>query len=132
MRLELWRDILDKCTLGNIYIDGVWQSYSLEPLKPIPAGDYELTMEFWERHHDFYPLLHDVPGHTGIFIHGGYNVATTTNCIVVGLRKGYDYVLDSQIALTQLKNRIAEGLELATVTLKIINPIVASNEEVVL
>lgn len=121
MRLELWRDVPNIGTFGNLYSDGMWQMFSLEPLNPIPAGEYNVTMHFWEKKHKFFPLL-DVPGHTGIYIHGGWNVHDTTNCILVGLRKGDDYILDSQKALELIKIKIASGLELGKVSIKVFDP----------
>ena len=120
MKLELWRDKPNACTLGNMYINGTWQCFTLELPKPIPAGEYPVKMVFWKKRNGLYPLLQDVPGHTGIFIHAGNNVSVTKGCILVGLRKGDNFILDSLKALNILKARIPDAPE--AVTIKIFDP----------
>ena len=144
MKLELWRDkSTDKCTHGNLYAGGSWVCHTLEDvvrLSPngnnikekipgetaIPAGEYPVTMYYWDKHNDYFPLLHDVPNFTGIFIHSGNVADDTKGCILVGMRKDEDSILDSLKALKIVMKKIKAALELGPVTVKIIDPIVAS------
>lgn len=130
MRLELWRDAPTAGTFGNLYsgnsLSGIWEMFTLEPFNPIPAGEYDVTIEFWEKKGKFYPFLHDVPGlkeDKGVYIHAGNNVSDTRGCILVGLRRGGGgYILDSIKALEQLKMKIAAALELGKVSIKVFDP----------
>ena len=119
MLLELYRDVPTNCTLGNLYADGIWKCFTLEPLEAIPAGEYPVTMEYWAKKDDYYPLLWNVIGHTGIYIHSGNSVADTHGCILVGLRKAVDSILDSGLAFTTIRNIISGSLEYEEVSIKI-------------
>ena len=119
MILELYRDTPTNCTLGNLYADGIWKTFTLEPLEPIPAGEYPVTMEYWAKKDDYYPLLGNVVGHTGIYIHSGNFVTDTHGCILVGLRKAVDSILDSRLALAEIKSIIKGSLEYEEVSIKI-------------
>lgn len=53
----------------------------------IPYGTYNVTVYFWPKHRKNYPLLHDVPGFTGILIHGGANAKDSAGCLLLGENK---------------------------------------------
>ena len=53
----------------------------------IPYGTYKVSVYFWPKHRKNFPLLHDVPGFTGILIHGGANAGHSAGCILVGENK---------------------------------------------
>lgn len=53
----------------------------------IPYGTYKVSVYFWPKFRKNYPLLHDVPGFTGILIHGGANAGHSAGCILVGENK---------------------------------------------
>jgi regulator of RNase E activity RraA len=57
------------------------------------------------------PRLLDVPGFTGIRIHPGNSAADTDGCILVGLRRAADSVLDSRKAFEPLLEKIRRGIE---------------------
>lgn len=50
----------------------------------IPRGKYNITMYWWKKHNNYYPLLHDVPFFSGILIHSGNTPADSLGCILVG------------------------------------------------
>jgi hypothetical protein len=53
----------------------------------IPYGTYKVSVCFWPKHRKNFPLLHDVPGFTGILIHGGANAGHSAGCILIGENK---------------------------------------------
>ena len=50
----------------------------------IPRGKYRLTTSFSNRFQRVLPLVVDVPGFTGIRIHGGNRAEDSLGCILVG------------------------------------------------
>lgn len=95
-------------TIGELFIDGVFQCYVLEDkdrgLKSsmslseiagikvpaetaIPTGKYEVVMSFSNRFQKNLPLLLDVPGFAGVRIHSGNTTAHTEGCLLPGLTK---------------------------------------------
>lgn len=131
MKLRLLREpsSLAGATLGTLYINGVWECWTLEDeiqavkvagTTCIPAGTYIVQITPSQRFHRLMPQLIDVPGFEGIRIHAG-NVTTDTNgCILVGQQRGVDMVLRSRLAFNALydKLRSAEG----PITITIENP----------
>lgn len=90
-------------TLGVLSIDGKVECYTVEdrvrvdpdPSTPqneakvygetaIPAGRYRVVMNMSPRFKKVMPRLLDVPGFTGILIHGGNTHKDTFGCILVG------------------------------------------------
>lgn len=92
-------------TIGTMYVDGVRlcdtledkdrglrQDMSLSQIKKqkvygqtaIPTGRYRVRSYYWPKYRQKYPLLEDVPGYTGILIHGGKNATATLGCILLG------------------------------------------------
>ena len=53
----------------------------------IPYGTYKVSVYFWPKFRKNYPLLHDVPGFTGILIHGGSTAKDSAGCILIGENK---------------------------------------------
>lgn len=95
-------------TIGNVYVNGKWFSNSCEDTDrglrsgmtlsqikkikiyqktAIPYGTYNVTVYFWPKHRKNYPLLHDVPGFTGILIHGGATAKDSAGCLLLGENK---------------------------------------------
>lgn len=54
----------------------------------IPVGTYKVTLEKSPRFKRILPLLHNVPGFTGILIHSGNTDKHTSGCILVGKSTG--------------------------------------------
>ena len=53
----------------------------------IPYGTYNVSVYFWPKFRKNYPLLHDVPGFTGILIHGGSTAKDSAGCLLLGENK---------------------------------------------
>jgi len=112
MELTLTRKYLrDEYTIGTLDINGVHFSETLEDKvrvlddkngdgdfsdegegkiygkTAIPCGRYRVTIAFWKKHKKFIPLLHDVPGYSGILIHSGATAKDTLGCILTGENK---------------------------------------------
>lgn len=80
-------------TVGDLYIDGVWECAVLEDrVRPekvkgetaIPAGSYDILLTPSPRFKCVLPLLIDVPGFDGIRIHPGNTAKDTEGCLLVG------------------------------------------------
>lgn len=107
-------------TLGELLLDGKLFLYTLErPLgdddnsKPpfcIPGGDYAFTIERMYKKKLDAPLLHEVPGRSGIFIHPGNFPKDTEGCILVGLDQSPDYVGRSRDAFARLMGKLEKGV----------------------
>jgi len=119
VRLELKRrEFTDKSTVGSLYVDGVFECFTLEDVirapgvkvqgqTAIPYGEYRVT---WERSprfskiagRDFFtPRLHDVPGFEGVLMHSGNTAEDTEGCIILGrtyLASHPDFVGESRAA----------------------------------
>jgi len=126
-----------KSTIGTLYVDELRQCDTLEdrvrrdpdPSTPanedkvygetaIPARRYRVVLEkpqrfIWSPRPDGkLPLLLEVPGFTGIFMHALNEPKETLGCIGVGTREPSkpDWIGGSRIALTVLLPKIDEGL----------------------
>lgn len=95
MRLTLDRKEYDpESTIGDLYLDGVWECCTLEDQvregakvlgeTAIPEGSYEVLITHSPRFKRMLPLLVDVPGFDGIRIHPGNTTDDTEGCLLVG------------------------------------------------
>lgn len=86
-------------TLGRMYLDNVFFCHSCEDedrfleggvvekvhgRTAIPRGKYRLITSFSNRFQRVLPLVVDVPGFSGIRIHGGNRAEDSLGCILVG------------------------------------------------
>lgn len=134
MRLKLEHvDDDGTATLGRMYIDGVWQCWTLEDTKReekiagktrIPNGVYDIKLRpagsWHERNKDLgfsLGVLHlqDVHGFTYILIHWGNYHQNTDGCILVGKGKGSDgdgvhAVWSSKTAYKELYEKVSAEL----------------------
>lgn len=53
----------------------------------IPCGKYRLTIFYWQKYQNNYPLLNNVPAFSGILIHGGHSDIDTLGCVLLGENK---------------------------------------------
>lgn len=100
----------EKSTIGNMSFNGVFIANTLEDVvRPkgikiygataIPEGNYEVTMHYWAKYDDYYPMLMNVPNFEGILIHAGVNQDHTEGCLLVGI---YDKAVPDQISDSRL------------------------------
>jgi hypothetical protein len=112
LELEVFRKYpSEKYTIGRFSVDGKVICDTLEPPirelhdinhdgdfdeegegkiygnTAIPCGRYKITMEMFIKHKRLTPLLHNVEGFTGVFIHAVKDVSWTMACIGVGENK---------------------------------------------
>ena len=84
-------------TIGQLFINGEYFCDTLEDEirqvkvmheTAIPVGTYKVTLEGSPKFKRILPLLHNVPGFTGILIHSGNTDKHTSGCILVGKSTG--------------------------------------------
>lgn len=128
---------LPKCTIGEMYVDGVFECYTVEdtvrevkgsPVKTwkiphvtaIPSGDYNVRITMSNRFKKLMPLLDGVEGFEGVRIHTGNTAEDTEGCIIVGAGKSITYVTQSRVAMNRLQPKIQAALDVGdNVTLRI-------------
>jgi hypothetical protein len=131
MNLKVLRKTFtQKCTLGDLLIDDVFECFTLEdcvrPVKikgitAIPAGAYEVVINFSERFKKPLPLLLNVPNFDGIRIHPGNTDRDTEGCILVGQTKQVDSIGDSRKAFQALFSRMQEAAQKEKIFLEVVN-----------
>ena len=110
-------------TIGKLYIDGVYECFTLErelvgfpDRKPcIPAGTYQVVIDYSNRFETDMPHILDVQGYQGIRIHQGNTDKDTEGCILLGQTwVGNDFVGQSHLAFEsffpKLQGLLAQGL----------------------
>jgi hypothetical protein len=144
MKLTLKRKFKgDKYTIGDLFIDGVFFSNTIEdkvrelpdncPNTPkglickckekvyaetaIPAGTYKITMRHSPKFKRILPYLHDVPHFLGILIHSGNTELNSAGCIIVGENTVKGKVLSSTATSNKLNKILSEGKDL-TITIE--------------
>lgn len=115
------RDANEQRTIGQLFVNGVGGLYTLEPpthaLAPecvhpaIPAGRYRVIITESHRFGRPLPLVVGVPGREGIRFHPGNIAANTEGCVLVGLERSTDDVLQSRAAMEQLQPQIQKALD---------------------
>ena len=120
----------DKSTIGEIFLNNVFQCYSLEDTirhgakipgeTAIPSGRYEIVINFSARFNKLMPLLLEVPEFTAIRIHPGNTDTDTQGCILVGETALTDFVGYSQNAFNDLFPKIEELMKKKEVYIEII------------
>lgn len=107
-------------TIGQLFVDGRFEAFTLEPgltrLAPmlehpaIPAGRYAIEIVFSPRFQRQLAHICNVPGRSDILIHSGNVSSDTRGCVVVGSSRAHDSVLSSRLALAALQPQIAGAL----------------------
>lgn len=121
MELQVKRtDFTDNSTIGELSVNGQFECYTLEdkvrPVKiagktAIPAGRYEVIIDFSQRFGRLLPLLLNVPNFEGVRIHPGNAAADTEGCILVGEEKSQDFVGQSRAAFDRLFAKLSAAAE---------------------
>lgn len=97
-------------TIGQLFVNGEYFCDTLEDEirqvkvmheTAIPVGTYKVTLERSPRFKRILPLLHNVPGFTGILIHSGNTDKHTSGCILVGKSTG-NTLVNSLVTLEKL------------------------------
>ena len=130
MKIEVIRDTFTKTsTIGSLFIDGVFECYTLEDPQrikkiygetAIPVGEYEVVLNSSTKYKRIMPQILDVPGFGGIRIHSGNKADDTEGCILVGQKKSEDWISDSGKAYRVLFSKIElafEAKEQITITI---------------
>lgn len=117
MELLLKREWLnDECSIGELYINGVFECFTLEdkdrgltqsmPLAQIqktkvygktaiPIGRYPVVIQFSQAHQKELPTLRNVPDYGGVEMHCGNTDVDTLGCILVGQLRGQNSIQNS-------------------------------------
>jgi len=93
MLIEVKRfEFKDTHTIGKMYIDGVYECYTLEDAvrngakvmgkTAIPTGEYKIIIDASVRFKQDMPHILNVPNFTGVRIHAGNTSAHTDGCIL--------------------------------------------------
>ena len=108
----------DESTAGEMHIDGAFECFILEPPKIfegkenvpdktcIPAGVYELKIQYSVRVGRRVPRYVAVPGRDDILIHPGNFPKDTHGCQLPGYVHELNYVGSSHAAFTELLSKI--------------------------
>jgi Family of unknown function (DUF5675) len=127
MILTLIRDTFtSKTTIGKLYVDGIYQCDTLEDVvRPkgekiygktaIPAGEYEIVINFSNKYQRPMIQLMNVPMFQGIRIHAGNKAEDTEGCILVGTRKGIDWISNSGSAYKVLFDKVNKATDKVTI-----------------
>lgn len=111
----------DKSTGGELYgPDGTFWAHTLEDvcrkekianMTAIPAGRYEVIVNWSDRNQRLMPRLLNVPFFTGILIHAGNYPEHSSGCVLVGRKKGEDAIFESRAAFDDLFPKIRKLTE---------------------
>lgn len=142
MELELRRkDKTDNSTIGELYVDGKFESYVIEDkdrglldtmsetdikakkkhgITAIPTGRYKVVISFSNRFQKYLPELIGVKGFAGIRIHSGNTSADSEGCLLPGTTKATNFVGNSVKAFNALfsKLKATEKKEKIYITIK--------------
>jgi hypothetical protein len=119
MEMQVTRQTFtDESTIGELTIDGVHQCFTLEDKvrgesepkvfgeTAIPAGRYEVVVNFSYHFKKMLPELVAVPNFEGVRIHSGNTDKDTEGCILVGKMKGTNAISESRDAFNDLFPKI--------------------------
>lgn len=129
MKLSLVRKVkTGKSTIGELSIDGKFFYYTLElpwrdnkeDISCIPLGIFTVELRWSPRFERKVPWILNVPERKDAEIHIGNFPSNTHGCVLVGLRKGVDYIEDSTKAFVSLMVQLtAATLRKEEITLEI-------------
>lgn len=140
MKLHLKRKFKnEKYTIGDLYIDGVFFSNTIEDTvrslpaqcpntskglscncsdkvyseTAIPAGTYKITMRLSPKFKRVLPYLHDTPHFLGILIHSGNTELDSAGCIIVGENTVKGKVLNSHATCDRLNKILSKEKDIS-------------------
>ena len=116
----------DISTIGELYIDGVFECYTLEDIErevkiksetAIPKGTYKVIINQSNRFKRLLPLLLNVPNFEGVRIHSGNTNHDTEGCILVGQTRSKNFIGQSRKAFDKLFKKM-QGAKNITITIQ--------------
>jgi len=121
MKLQVIRNCGATCTMGKLFVNGVFECYTLEDVvRPngekvagdtaIPYGEYDVVITFSNRFQRDMPLLIGVPNFSGIRIHPGNTTEDTHGCLLVGQSRDSTAVHNSRLAYDSLYPKIRDAI----------------------
>ena len=132
MNIKLVReDFTEESTIGEMFIDGVFQCYTLEDkvreTEPkvygktaIPYGHYDIVINWSNRFQKYMPLLINVPNFEGIRIHSGNVASNTEGCVLVGNYRSKNLITESRKAFTNLMKKLQSVEKKEKITIDIV------------
>lgn len=112
--------LTSESTIGELYIDGVFECFVLEDpyddgantpgCTAIPCGKYRLVITFSNRFQKELPLVQGVVGRSGIRIHPGNTSADTEGCLLPGKTRAKDSVYRSREAFDAVFEKLKIGV----------------------
>jgi hypothetical protein len=139
MKILVKRDRFNpKQTIGQLFIDGKFECYTLEDATrevagqrvlswkiphetAIPRGTYPMEITWSNRFARMLPLLSGVEGFDGVRLHAGNTEADTEGCILLGDIRFATYIGASRIAVSRVQPKIQAALlkgESVTITVE--------------
>lgn len=118
----------DKSTIGELYVDGKFECYTLEDVErkekvfgktAIPKGTYDVVMTMSNRFKKMMPLLLNVPGYEGVRIHSGNKPEDTEGCLLLGKTRSIDSIGESRNAIAAFYPKVESALKVGKVTITI-------------
>jgi hypothetical protein len=112
----------DVSTIGELYVDGVFECYTLEDIErevkiksetAIPKGKYKVMITMSNRFKRQMPLLLNVPNFEGVRIHAGNTNHDTEGCILVGQTRSNDFIGKSRKAYDKLFKKMQNAKEIS-------------------
>lgn len=98
-------------TLGSLYVNGVWECWTLEDElrqvkipgeTAIEQGRYKVVLDQSTRFKRIMPHILNVPNFDGIRIHSGNTSADTEGCLLVGRQRVKGSIVESKLAFDSL------------------------------
>ena len=76
----------------------------------IPAGRYQIKIQHSEKFNKDMPYLQNVPGFTGIMIHGGATAEHTAGCILTGENAGNGRLINGPAWSGVIREKITKAI----------------------
>lgn len=108
----------DSSTIAELSLNGNFECFILEDkvrapgvkidgITAIPAGTYQVIVDYSTRFKRYLFHILDVPQFTGVRIHSGNIAVDTEGCLLTGREKMHDQVLFSRVAFGPLFTKLA-------------------------
>ena len=116
----------DISTIGELYIDGTFECYTLEDIErevkiksetAIPKGTYKVIINQSNRFKKLMPLLLNVPNFEGVRIHSGNTNHDTEGCILVGQTRSKNFIGQSRKTFDKLFKKMQKAKDI-TITIE--------------